>query len=234
MSRLWVVDSTNTSRACVKVWVVDSGNVSRFVQKIWAVDSTNTSRLVFNAFTSALYTYNNQGAAVTTIPSGALQVVIEGWGNGGYGGNGYGGSCTGFGGGGGGAGGYFRKTLSLGASNWGQNFNVSATTAGGATVTVSSGTFSLSTLTANIGGSGGAASNGSGGSAGPGGTASGGDINTTGGAGTAGSSGSSAGTGGNPVTGVNGGPFGRGGRGAPFGGRPIGDGSPGGVVVYFT
>jgi hypothetical protein len=234
MSNLYVVDSTGTTRAPTKVYVVDAGGVSRYVQKIWAVDSTNTTRLVFNAFTSALYTFTAQGAAVVTIPSGALQVVIEGWGSGAYGGTGYGGSCTGFGGGGGGAGGYFRKTYTLSSANWSKNFNVSSTIAGVGSVTVSSGTFSLSTLTANLGANGSPANISHGGAGGAGGTASGGDVNTTGGAGTAGSGSSTSGTGGTAVTGIHGGPYGKGAQGAAYGGRPLIAPQAGGVVVYFT
>jgi hypothetical protein len=172
--------------------------------------------------------FTGEAANTTVIPNGAAQVVIEGWGPGGQGGAAHGSICDPVLGAGGGAGGYFRKTINLTSANWGKSIDVSATT-GSDTVgytAVSSGTFSLATLTAYQGTA--AAQN----VPGAGGTATGGDVNLAGGPGLAPSG--SPGAGGTPVTGVNGGPFGQGGQGARVIGGIAPFGSAGGVVFYYS
>lgn len=177
--------------------------------------------------------YTNQAATTDTIPANVSQVVIEGWGNGGNGGNGFISGCVSDSGGGGGAGGYFRKTLSIPSTAWGKTISVGATIPGvSAAVVVSSGSFTLSTLTANIGHGGGAASLGTPGAGGAGGNATGGDVNTTGGVGGNGTAGGAGGHGGVPVSGLNGGPFGNGGNGGKTG---VGvSGAVGGVVIRYS
>lgn len=164
-----------------------------------------------------------------TIPNLASNLIIEVWGNGNAGGTA--GSVAG--GGGGGAGGYSRSSFALTPSNWGQTINFSAPVTNGSACSASSGTFTLTTMTANggtVGGNNGAAG-GAGGSA-VGGTA----ANTTGGTG-GNHSGGTGGSGGTPITGTvtgDGSPYGGGGAG---GNAPSGAGSSGAagaVVFYYT
>ena len=194
---------------------------------------------------SATQVFTNQAATVSTIPTGASQVVIEGWAAGGDGGTGTGNSTTGAGegGGGSGAGGYFRKTLAITSASWGKTISISSLLTEVASLTISSGTFTIPTLTANKGANGGNAtpdqphggSPGQPGSGGLGGTASGGDVNTTGGSGGPGGGlTGGAGTAGSPVIGVNGGPYGGGGIGGAFGNVPPGDGAPAGAVFKYS
>lgn len=175
--------------------------------------------------------YTNEAAAAFTIPTGASEVTLEGWGPGGAGAAGSGSVCGGPVGAGGGAGGYFRSAFSVTSANWGQTINISATNAAGAAVSISSGTYALSGATAHAG----AAASGN--SPGSGGTASGGNaLNATGGAGAAGNQSTGAGgAGGTPHAGVNGGPYGTGGKGGGSGNHPAaGGGALGGVVVDVT
>jgi hypothetical protein len=177
-------------------------------------------------------TYKGSAAAVEVIPVNSSKVIIEIYGGGGPGGNGFGTSCTGAGGGGGGAGGYCKKTLTLNSGNWGQTMNVSTLLAGN-NATVTSGTFTVTTLTANEGNAGAnATSNIAPGGGGSGGTATNGDVNTTGGAGGNGATGQVGGTGGvgitgNTLTGNSGG------HGAAYNGAGIGAATVAQVVFTY-
>jgi hypothetical protein len=187
--------------------------------------------------------YTNQASVTETIPSGFGKVVIEGWGPGGAGTNGiihYFEDLGNFyqGGGGGGGGGYFLHTLTLNSGNWGQTIQVSATETG-ASVIVSSGTFSIATLTAGNGQDAPTATVAFGSPGGTGGAASGANTtNTTGNAGGAGSgsftSGSqTAGAGATAITGINAGPYGAGGNGSATTSGAQGE-TPGAVNFYYT
>ena len=170
----------------------------------FAARTLGSSGVAFTAFTQ---TVNFSGGSTqlstsVTIPTGATNAVIEIWGSGASGAA----SNVGSNGGGGGAGGYSRSaSINVSAGNGqtiacliGGNFLNNT----GYATSVSTGTFSLTTQTANGGGIGGILTGGTGG------TASGGSVNTSGGNGAANI------TGGTAVTGVNGGPAGVGGNGA--------------------
>jgi hypothetical protein len=190
------------------------------------------------ALGSVTHTYTSGSGATETVPANASTVVIEVFGAGGGGGGGASG-CGGSGGGGGGSGGYSRssyacsggKTLiytapSTGAS--GGTVNSGGNT--GASSSVSSGTLSITTMTA-AGGTGGGSGSATG-AGGGGGAASGGNVvNTTGNAGTA-HSGGSGGAGGVAVVGVNGSGT-SGGRGGA-GGAGGATGGSGTVVFTYT
>ena len=134
-------------------------------------------------------TYASGSSGNETIPKGASLVVIELWGGGGGGGRGSN-LCVGNDGGGGGSGAYVKKTIPLSSASWGKTIAYLVGIGGsvgagpgtyggnGQASTVSSGTFTLSTLTA--GGGGGASGGNLGPVEGAGGTASGGDVNTSG------------------------------------------------------
>jgi hypothetical protein len=180
------------------------------------------------------------GAGVETVPSGANSVVIEVWGGGGDGGNGatatVGGCALQRPGGGAGGGGYSRSSYACSA---GQTINYTVGAESGAS-TVSSGTLSVTTMTANGGGNGGNAvggSPGSNGTAGTGGTASGGNqANTTGNSGAAGVPDCYGGAGGAGITGSesgDGSPYGAGGSGGLGTGSNGTDGQQGRVVFVF-
>lgn len=168
------------------------------------------------------------GSSTDTIPPGASNVVIELWAGGG----------TGFsagpsqGGGGGGSSGYSRSSIALTPSNWGQTINY-AVGASDTDSSVSSGTFSLTTMTAHKG-VGGSATQTTGGA---GGTAVGGtQANTTGTAGSnqVGGVGGIAGAGTSGTVGGDGSPYGAGGTGgdAPNAGGQ--SGQTGAVVFSYT
>lgn len=182
------------------------------------------------------YTYTDQAATTNTIPSGSVQVAIESWAQGGTGGSGSTVIRSGvpfpYGGGGGGAGGYFRKTLAISPANWGETIAISSTE-NLAAVTVSSGTFSMTTLTANPGANGTAAVEAVPGDGGAGGTATNGDVNTTGNTGGNGGS-NEPGIGATGTTGVNGGPYGAGGNGGNGSGSVGETGQPGAVILHYT
>lgn len=137
-----------------------------------------------SGFSPITRTYDTEGAALETIPAGgAVQVVIEVWAGGG------GGSRSNFSPDivGGGSSGYGKKTIALQGSDAGKTINYTVGTHGsgrtgsigngtnGTNSTVSSGTFTLSTITVNAGGGGQNTLTGPGGAAG-----SGGDTNTAG------------------------------------------------------
>lgn len=170
------------------------------------------------AFSPIKRTYAGVATTTETIPSGAAQVVIEGWGSGGSGGRGYGQNGVGAGGGGGGAGGYFKKTIAgLTSADWNKTMTMLGQDLYPSMASVSSGTYSLTTLTANIGHSGTAATSASAfGIGATGGTASNGDTNTTGGSGTNGTTAPLGGTGAVGTAGTNGGPYGHGGNGQDY------------------
>lgn len=161
--------------------------------------------------TGVMHIYTTPGTANETIPAGVSTVVIEVWGGSAGGGNGVtGGGGTFTGGGGGGAAGYSRTSISVsGHSGQTMQYTVGAagtTNGSGGLSQVVSGTFTLTTMTANGGTAGGIASAGIGGTGGPGGTASGGTVvNTTGNAGTSGTQGSpgTIGLGGAGIPGIN-------------------------------
>lgn len=233
-----IASGQGTSTAVPKVTGATAGATSsatcRCTMVVAGVTYVNSAALSYaeNSFTPTNHTYTGDAASVETIPDYASQVVIEGWGGGASGGAAYGAIDDSWGGGGGGAGGYFKKTITLTSAAWGKTINVSATHAA-ENISVTSGTFSLSTLTADTGGTGGNASSGHGGTGGSGGGASGGDVNTTGGSGSSGSF-NNLGTGGGAVTGVYAGPYGNGGSGALYGGEGAGSGGNGGVNFHYT
>jgi hypothetical protein len=171
-----------------------------------------------SAFSPITRTYAGVATLTETIPSGASQVVIEGWGPGGSGGRGYGQNGVGAGGGGGGAGGYFKKTIAgLTSADWNKTLAMAAQDTYPALASVSSGTYSLTTLTAYQGNPGAAATGpASPGAGGTGGTATNGDTNTTGGNGSAGTAAPVGGTGATGTAGTNGGPYGHGGNGQDY------------------
>lgn len=162
---------------------------------------------------AAQTTINVAGTGVYVIPSGYTTLTAEIWGASAAGCPGTGSGDSAVGGGGGGAGGYCLSSLNVSAAG-GETINyqcgaslnakVPATSANASTLT--SGTFSLTSMSAGGGGGGG---QGTTGNAGAGGTATGGGTtNTAGNAGTFGGS-SGAGQGGNGIVGINGtGPFG--------------------------
>lgn len=166
--------------------------------------------------------YNTAGTFTETIPNGARQVVIECWGGAGGGGANFGSGCTLKGGGGGGSAGYCRSVYNVtGAAGQTMGFNLGAQAVASS---VSSGTYTITTMLSNPGQQGGAATSTTPGNGGSGGTASGGNTqNITGNAGTNGSVGSQ-GTGGPGVVGVNG-------TGANGGPPPPG---PGKIIFAYT
>lgn len=169
------------------------------------------------AFSPIKHTYAGVATTAETIPSGATQVVIEGWGGGGPGGVGFGANGVGAGGGGGGAGGYFKKTIALTSVDWNKTLIMIGQNIYPSMASVSSGTYTLTTLTANIGHTGTAATSGSApGTGATGGTASNGDTNTTGASGTNGTNAPLGGTGATGTAGTNGGPYGHGGNGQNY------------------
>lgn len=152
-----------------------------------------------NAFAATTNAYTTAGSGTETVPSGASNVVIEIWGGGGGGGGGDGNITKG---GGGGGAGYARSsyacsggqtiayTVGAGGSNAGVNNGAGFA---GTQSSASSGTLSITTMTAH----GGAGGTGDGSANSNGGSASGGNqANATGGQGL------SSGTGGSPTAGV--------------------------------
>lgn len=185
------------------------------------------------------HVYQTPGTFVETFPTGFNTLTLEVWGGSAGGGPSFG-SMAGnnlAGGGGGGSAGYARTVVSVtGLGGDTVNFTVGANGAfafPGGTSSVSSGTFSLTTMTCT-GGVQGAGATGAGapGAGGAAGTAVGGaTVNTPGNAGTAGQSflgGSAGGTGGNGIAGVNGGGNG-GGRGS---GLVAGTAGGVGIIIF--
>lgn len=155
--------------------------------------------------------YTTAGGFTETIPAGYSTATIESWGATARGGatffNAGNGNFTG--GGGSGSGGYCRTVKSVSGAG-GQTMNITVGAAGGLTggaTIISSGTFSLTTMTAGGSTNGGDASAGVPGAGGAAGTASGGlTANTPGNAGQAGQTpagGGGGGSGGAPIPGVN-------------------------------
>jgi hypothetical protein len=185
--------------------------------------------------------YTTPTTTFETIPSGYTNCLIEVGGSPAGGGEKFtntGGNTAG--GGGGGSGGYTRTNVSVA----GQDGNTIQYTVGAAGVfslngnpsSVSSGTFSLTTLTANGGLAGSnATSAASPGAGGAGGAATGGTINTTGNAGNTGLPFSGGGTGGQGGVGVSGINYGgaNGGRGEGIAAGSGGQG-PGFVVFQYS
>lgn len=181
------------------------------------------------------------GGAVETIPAGFTTLTIEVWGAGGGGGARFLSGCAVSGGGGAGSGGYSRTVIPVtGAGGQTMNYVVGAggiptgaTGNTGGLSSVSSGTFTVTTLTGNGGVGGGAAPNLTvGGTAGAGGTSTGGTVvNTSGNIGSTGQNNAGGGQGGAGGTGVpgisNGGN--PGGNGISFRGQTTGGN---GIVVF--
>lgn len=149
------------------------------------------------------------GAGTETIPAGYSTLTCESWGATGRSGAGFnGGGGNSSGGGASGSGGYCRTVISVSGAG-GQTINFTNGAAGGltgGTTTVSSGTFTIGTMTATGSAAGGDAPNlGTGGTGGAGGTASGGNaVNTPGNAGGAGTNNAGGGAPGNPGLGIPG------------------------------
>lgn len=155
--------------------------------------------------------YTTPGTTTEVIPASVSTLTVEVFGGSGGGGNGStsgGGTFTG--GGGGGSGGYSRTVISV-SGHAGQTLQYTVGAAGalvgnGGASSVSSGTFTITTLTGGGGGGGSSASPPIGGAGGAGGAASGGTaVNTNGIAGTAGTQGSpgTVGQGGPGIPGIN-------------------------------
>jgi hypothetical protein len=154
--------------------------------------------------------YTTATTAFETIPAGYTNCLIEGGGASAGGGTKFtGGSGTTGGGGGGGSGAYFRTTISV-AGQGGNTMQYTVGAAGafdfnGGNSSVSSGTFSISTLTAGGGVAGGGATTvNNPGPGGAGGVASGGTINTPGNPGNSGLPNTGGGTGGAGGAGLSG------------------------------
>lgn len=126
------------------------------------------------AFTPTLVSYTTGSAATETAPAGCSNVVIEIWGSGGAGGVKTGTGCGLIAGDGGGATGYSRTSVAI---TGGQTLTYTVGQPSSIASSASSGTKTITTMTANggaVGGNGGAGP-------GAGGTASGGTaVNTTG------------------------------------------------------
>jgi hypothetical protein len=174
-------------------------------------------------FSPITQTYTS-GSGSQTVPIGAVNVVIEVWGGGAPGGAGN--IASGNLGGGGGASGYARSSYAVLA---GQTIDYSVGIANNAS-TASSGTLSITTMQANPGAQGSAATTGGPGTGGAGGSATGGNqANTTGGAGNTGDGGGTAPAGvnaNNPAT------YGNGGAGSPN--STINPGTGGIIAFHFT
>ncbi len=153
--------------------------------------------------------YATGTAATETIPTGAAQMIVAGWGGGAGGSHGTGVGCSADNGGAGGAGAYCEKTFALTAADWGQTLTYSVGAPGGVDLdggnsTLVNGTFSTSVnISANggqhgrineVGGGGGLAS---GATTNTNGTAGTGTASDPGPAGVVGQDGSSYGAGGN-------------------------------------
>lgn len=181
-------------------WAQHSSNVTASV--LGAGSWLRVTRLssATGSFSPVTNIYSTTG--VETIPLGASTLTIEGFGGSGGGGRGNGN----FGGGGGGSGGYIKYVINVSHAN-GQTINFSTGAAGairggnGGDTVISSGTFSIPTLTAGGGHGGGAATLGGGGTGGAGGAATGGQTNTAGNVGSAGT-GANGGVGGTALTGI--------------------------------
>jgi hypothetical protein len=159
------------------------------------------------AFVPVTRTYNLAATYTETIPSGASTMTIEAWGSGAGGGVGAGTFCVPIRGGGGGGGGYCRTLVNVAAFG-GQTLSLTVGPAGTATndgnpSTVSSGSFTLTTMTANGGKKGVNAPPA--GAGGAGGTAGGGTAaNINGNAGGNGMPAGAGGLGGAGIVGING------------------------------
>lgn len=184
--------------------------------------------LAVGAINPTLVTHTSAMSGTETVPSGAINCVVEVWGPTNAGGNGTGTGCTLNGGGGGGGPGYCRTSLPV-TPGLTFNFTVGAV---GFPSTVSSGTQTIATMTANPANAG---ANGPNGAGGIGVTATGGtQANTTGGNGTAGSN-IFGGIGASATAGVNanlGATSGHGGFGVANTGKT--SGVTGGIAFYYT
>src|SRR5450631_1892233 len=136
------------------------------IQQGW-VKVAGTWKQFFAAFVGPVtHTYNAAGTYSDTIPAGASNVVIEDWGASGSGDVGTGSGCGANSGQGAGSGAYARSSYTV-SGHAGQTISITVGTAGapsgnaGTSSTVSSGTFSVTTMTAP-GGQGGNNSTGTG------------------------------------------------------------------------
>lgn len=173
-------NDAGTWRTIQSVHFNDAGTW-RKLQQIWFNDA-GTWRLVYAAFSPTQYTFTS-GSGTVTIPTGATTLTIElVAGGGGSSDSGYTASYAA----GAGGGSYCRSVYTV-SSAWGQTINYSVGPPGshninnnglnGQPCTATSGTFTITAMTAN--GGGGAAANGAGG------TATGGNaVNATGSTGT--------------------------------------------------
>lgn len=146
----------------------------------------------FQVDTTTIYDFTTAGSGSVTIPIGAKNLTVEVWAGGGGGGRGRTSGMNDIAGGGGGSGSYGKKTLSVsgyerftinytvGAGGTGNTLIPAAAATTGGSSTVSSGSFSLTSIVTNGGGPG---SNVAAGAAATAGT--GGDVNTPGNAGQA-------------------------------------------------
>lgn len=144
-----------------------------------------TAAAANNNFAPITNTYTTGTAATETIPSGAVQVIIEGWAGGGGGGKKTGTGCSLQQGADGANGAYWKITRTLNGTNWGQTLTYTVGLAGvgqgnagsndGGNTTLVNGTFG--TAVNCSAGNGGGAINLSGGVGNP---ATGGDTNVAG------------------------------------------------------
>lgn len=204
-------------------WAQQSSNATASVISPGSYLSATYATNMAGSFIPVTHSFNTAGSGTLAIPTGATTMTIEAWGAPG------GGSVNGSAPGGGGASGGYCRTVVTVTGDAGETiaYTVGAvggpSAAGGNTI-VSSGTFSISTMTAY--GGGGASGN----NAGTAGTATGGTA-----ANTTGNNGVSGGAGGTPGAGVVGiyGTGASGGQGLPFPPGSAGQGN-GLVAIHFA
>ena len=215
-------------------WAQNSSNGTNSVVSQGSYIHVTRVSSATGSFTPVLNNYNTPGSFTETIPVGASTLTIEAFGASGGGNRGEGTGCGAAFGAQGGSGGYCLTIINVAAAN-GQTINFTVGVAGiitgnGAASTVSSGTFSIITITA--GGGGGALTPGGSAVGGLAGTAFGGiNTNTSGNAGANGSVMGGGGTG-NGIVGINGtgAQGGQGGLGMTQPGRV---GGPGRVIFQY-
>jgi hypothetical protein len=193
MPIIGMIQATSTGTLSFN-WAQHSSNATASVVSPGSyLEATYVTNMA-GGFIPVTYSFNTAGSFTFTIPTGATTLTLEAWGPSGAG------STAGGGGGGGGSGGYCKTIITV-SGDGGETINytvgILGTTSSAATnSTVTSGTFSLTTITAGAGG------NASGSTAGAAGTATGGTTTNT--AGNAGVAGGSGGTGGAPIFGTYG------------------------------
>jgi len=221
MPIIGMIQATSTGTLSFS-WAQQGSNATASVVGPGSFIETTLVSISAGAFVPQTFSYNIPGSAVQNIPTGATTMTVEVWG--GSGGGSY--FSPGLGGGGG-SGGYSETIVSV-SGDGGQTINYTVGAAGGPGLSggnsiVASGTFSITTMTANAG------SGASNAAAGPGGTSTGGA--TTNMNGNPGQSGGAGGAGGAGIAGTNG-TGSAGGQGTPL--PPGLSGGPGLVIFRFA